>query len=141
MELIAVVSLIGILASVVMFRLGTGGVGDFGAQGLADRITWDLKIAQRASVSTGDNHYLSFTVSGGKVTSYRLYRKASGGDVVADAVRDIPDEVVVTVSSSTAEFDFEGAAQAAYQITLAGPHRSWRLAVVPVTGSIQTTEL
>jgi len=141
LELVAVVTLIGILASVAMFRLGSAGLGDFGAQGVGGRIALDLKLARRASISTGDNHYLSFTVSGGKVTSYRMYRKASGGDVTADAARDIPDELTVTVSATTAQFNFEGEALAAYQITLAGPNRTWQLDVVPVTGMVRSTEL
>lgn len=140
LELVAVVTLIGIMASVAMFRIGTGGVGDFGARGIGGRIAMDMKIARRAAISTGDNHYLSFTVSGGKVTSYRMYRKASGGDVTADAVRTVPDEVTVTVSASTAEFNFEGEALAAYQVTLAGPNRTWQLDVVPVTGAVSLTE-
>jgi prepilin-type N-terminal cleavage/methylation domain-containing protein len=141
LELVAVVTLIGIMASVAMFRIGTAGVGDFGAQGIARRIAMDMKIARRAAISTGDNHYLSFTVVDGAVTNYRLYRKASGGDVTADALRSIPSEVTVTVSATKAEFNFEGEALGAYTVTLAGPNRSWQLTTVPVTGSVRMTEL
>ncbi len=140
MELLAVVTLMGILGAVAMFRIGTAGLGDFGAQGIGRRIALDMKLARRASISTGDNHYLSFTESGGKAVSYRMYRRASGGDETADAVRDIPDEVTVTVSTTTVEFDFEGQALAAYQITLAGPNRTWQLNAVPITGTVTMAE-
>ncbi len=141
MELVAVVTLLGILAGIAMFRLGTAGIGDFGAQGVARRIAIDMRLARRAAISTGDNHYLSFTVNGGNATDYRMYRKASGGDVTADAVRSLPEDVSVTVSATTVEFDFEGQALAAYQVTLTGPNRTFQLNVVPVTGVVRISEL
>ena len=113
LELLVVVFFIGVLAAVAIGRLGKTALGDFGAEGDARRLSLDLAQA----------------------------RRAAGGDVAVDEYRGFPSQAVVTVSHGQAEFNFEGQALAAYQITLAGPNRTWQADVVPVTGAVRISEL
>ncbi len=140
LEVAVVVTVLGILAAVGMSRLGQTTYGNLGAQGDARRIALDLLQAQRRAISTGDNHYLQFTPGGGPVTSYALVRRAAGGDVTLDTVSEIPRGVTITPSHAVAEFNFEGAALAAYQIEIAGPDRNWTVSAVPATGAVRVLE-
>ncbi len=140
MELLVVVSLIGILTAMAAMRWGTGGRGDFGSQAAARRLALNLLHARRATVATGDNHFVQFDMQSGKAVGFQLYRAASGGDETADAYYAFPSDFTVTVSHTEAEFDFEGQALAAYQITLAGPHRTWQVDVAVLSGGIKVSE-
>ena len=102
----------------------------------------DLIQARRRAIATGDNHYVEFTTSGGAATGYTLYQRVGGGGVQAvDEYRAFVQQETVNVSHSQAEFDFEGAALAAYQITFSGPDRTAQVTVVPVTGAVRVSEL
>jgi type II secretory pathway pseudopilin PulG len=142
LELLVVLTLIGIFAAVATARLGPGPVQNFGAEADARRLALDLLQARRRAIATGDNHYVEFTASGGSVAGYTLYRRLSGGGVQpVDAHRTFSQQETVAASHGQAEFDFEGAALAAYQITFTGPNRTWRVTVIPATGSAKVTEL
>jgi hypothetical protein len=47
----------------------------------------------------------------------------------------------VTSSHPELEFTFEGAALAAYQVTIAGASHTWRASVVPITGAVRVIQL
>lgn len=143
LELVAVVVLLGIIAVVATARLGRDSLGNLGAQAEARRVALDLRRARRLSISTGDNHYLAFdTSSGGLVASYELRRRLEGGgDEAVEDPYQFPADVVVAVTSSEAEFAFEGSALAACQVSLAGPHETWVVGVVPVTGLVRVARL
>jgi prepilin-type N-terminal cleavage/methylation domain-containing protein len=140
LELVAVIAMIGVVALAAGAYLGTSSLGNGEAEGFARKISLALNYARRSTISTGDNHYLQLAYSGGNVASYTLYRRAAGGDVQVDDTKTVPQDVTVTSAQGTLEFDFEGAALAAYNISVAGPNRSWSVAVVPVTGAIRVTE-
>jgi prepilin-type N-terminal cleavage/methylation domain-containing protein len=141
LELLVVLTLIGIFAAVAAARLGPSPLQNFGAGADARRLALDLVQARRRAIATGDNHYLEFASIGGNVVGYTLYRRLSGGGVQAvDAYRTFAQQETVTASHVQAEFDFEGAALAAYQITFTGPGRTWQVSVVPATGAARVTE-
>ncbi len=133
----AVVLIMGVLAAVLVARNGLGTVRNLAAQGAARLISLDLLQAHRRAISTGDNHYLQFTSSGGQVTGYQLFRRAAGGDVAVDDFRAAPDGVTITVSHAMMEFEFSGAALAAYQATVVGPRQTWLVEVTPATGAVR----
>lgn len=138
LELLAVVVLISIFAAIGMARFGRSIFAEFGAEGEIRELSLALLAAQRSSITTGDNHYVEFDAV--QATSYRLMRR-SGTDVVeVQGWEPISSDVTLTVSSATMEFTFEGQALAAYTIDCVGLDRSYRLAVVPITGSLQVTE-
>lgn len=136
LELVAVVAILGIFMLVAISRIGPGTLANVGARADARRLAVDLLQARRRSIATGENHYLAFAVVGGKATGYTLYRRKAGGDVAVDSPHEFPGNVVVTTSDAAAEFTFEGAALAAYRITLTGPQQTWQVDVIPVTGAV-----
>jgi len=140
LELIAAITILGFFTIVAVSRIGPGTLYNFGARADAQRLAVDLSQARRRSISTGDNHYLAFTVVGGDATGYTLYRREAGGDVAVDSPHEFPNKVVVTPSHTDAEFTFEGAALAAYQIVLTGSEQTWQVDVVPVTGFIDVLQ-
>ena len=140
LELAIVVAILGLLALAAITRFGHSTIGNGAAEGFTRKLAIALMHARRSTISTGDNHYLLLTTSGSNVVSYALMRRTSSGDVQVDETRQVPRDVTVTSSSNTLEFDFEGAALAAYSITVAGPDRSWNVSVGILTGSVVVTE-
>ena len=138
-ELTAVVAILGVVALISVGRFASGTLQNCAAEGYARQIAVDMLQARRRTISTGDNHYLSLTESGGAVTSYVMWRRASGGDAIVDATKTTPFGVTVTASSSTLEFDFDGASLAAYMVTVAGPNRTWTITTTIATGAVATT--
>ncbi len=140
LELAIVASLLGLLALAGISRFGFDTLANGGAEGFARKLSLALMHARRATIATGDNHYLQLATSGGNVTGFTLMRRASGGDVQVDQPRAVPADVTVTSAQSILEFDFDGAALAAYSVSVVGPNRSWNVAATPLTGAIQATE-
>lgn len=140
LELSVVLTLLGILATVGMTRYGQTTLGNLGAQGDARQIALDLLQAQRRAISTGNNHSLRLSPSYGPAESYTLIEQTGSGDVVVDGPHTIPAGVAVTTNYSDLEFTFEGSALASYEVTVAGPQRTWKVIVVPVTGTIRVLE-
>jgi prepilin-type N-terminal cleavage/methylation domain-containing protein len=137
-ELASVIVIIGLLAVAGLTKFGTSTVQNLSGEGFARRLTLDLMQARRRTIATGDNHYLQLSPSAGNVTSYTMYRRASGGDVVAEQTRTIPTGVTASSSSATLEFDFDGAALGAYSVSIIGPNRTWTITTVIATGAVQT---
>ncbi len=142
LELLAVVTIVGIIAAVVTARVGRSIFAEFGAGAVAREISLDLLACQRAAIATGDDHFLRFEVTGGEVDSYRMMRDTGSADVAVNEVKAVPNEVTVTITapSNDMTFRFEGQANAAYVIDTVGESRSYRVSVVPVTGAIRVVE-
>jgi prepilin-type N-terminal cleavage/methylation domain-containing protein len=139
LELLVVVTLIGIFSSVAMARFGRSLFGDFGSQSDVRRLALALHRAQRLAIATGDNHYVELTASGGKTVGYQLYRRAGSGPVPVDVPQSFTPEVSVSATHTQMEFTFEGQALDAYRVRFSGPNRQWTLTVVPVTGLARVT--
>jgi prepilin-type N-terminal cleavage/methylation domain-containing protein len=137
-ELVAVVALVGMLAAAGIMRFGFSTVDNLSGEGFARKLALDLIQARRRTIATGDNHYLQLSPSAGNFTSYVMYRRASGGDVVVEQPRTRPTGVTASSSHATLEFDFDGAALAAYSASVVGPNRTWTVSTVMATGSVQT---
>jgi hypothetical protein len=141
LELAIVASLLGLLALAGITRFGFDTIDNGGAEGYARKLALALVHARRATIATGDNHYLQLVASGGSVTGFHLMRDASGGDVQVDQTRPVPSGVTVTSAQTILEFDFDGSALAAYSVSVAGPDRSWTVAVTSLTGAVTVTEV
>ncbi|MEQ8211069.1 MAG: hypothetical protein RH917_14680 [Lacipirellulaceae bacterium] len=141
LEVIAVVTLIGIVSLAAISRFGHSSLENLSAEGYARLLQRDLMQARQRTVATGDNHYLSLTTIGGEVTTYTMWRRASGGDVAVDQARTTPTGLTVTASHTTLEFDFDGSALASYVVTAAGPDRSWQVSAIPATGLCQVADV
>ena len=140
LELLVVITLIGLFASLAAMRFGRSLLSEFGAHTEARQLSLALLTCQRAAVKTGDDHLLRFALDGGHALSYQILRDNAGTLEVVAGPLALSSDVTVTVSDGDMRFDFEGAAQDAYQIQILGQHRRWRIDVVPVTGSIRVTD-
>lgn len=140
LELVAVLVIIGLVATAAITRYGTGTLSNSGSQGVSRNLALALTHARRATIATGDNHFLQLTVAGGKVTSYALYRATGSGDVQVDRTITIPTDVTVTCAATKLEFSFDGHALAGYSVDVAGEDRSWNISVVILTGHVAVTE-
>ena len=142
LELLAVLTILGIMAAVASARVGRSIFAEFGSGAVAQELSLDLLTCQRSAIATGDDHFLRFVVSGGKVVSYRMMRDTGTGDVAVDAVKPVSNDITVTITAPTNDmnFRFEGQADWPYQIDIVGVNRSYRVSVVPVNGAIQVTE-
>ena len=140
LELAAVVAIVGMLGITAITTLGSSTLSNGGAEGFARKLSLALIHARRASISTGNNHFVQLAPSAGNATSFTLYRRGSSGNVQVDKLHPVPQNVTVNSSHSVLEFDFDGAALAGYSINVIGTQRSWNLAVVTVTGSVSVTE-
>ena len=141
LELAIVAVILSLLTGAVLTRYGDNALGNGGAEGFARKLALSLVQARHSTISTGDNHFLQLTSSGGSIVSYALIRRASGGDIQVDETRTVPLDVTVTSADSVLEFDFEGSALASYSVTVAGPDRSWSVSVVMLTGATQVAEI
>lgn len=136
LELVATLAIISLLVTAGMASFGAGTIQNVSAEGFARKLALDLLQARRRTLATGDNHYLQLTVVAAKVSEYTLFRRAAGGDVAVDQPRSVPSGVTVTASHTTLEFDFDGAAQSSYSLTVAGPSRSWTVSTTAITGAV-----
>ncbi len=137
-ELLAVLVILGLLAAAGFARYGSSTVQHLAGEGFARRLALDLIQARRRTIVSGDNHYLQLSPAAGNITSYTMYRRASGGDVVVEQTRTIPTGVTASASHATLEFDFDGASLAAYSASIVGPQRTWTVTTVMASGAVQT---
>jgi type II secretory pathway pseudopilin PulG len=134
-EIIAVTFIVGIVSAMCALRYGTGAVADVDAQGFARRVALDCSQARRRAISTGDNHLLRFTLSGGKATQYGVYRKISGVATLVDDMHVVPANVTVTTGGVTdLEFQFTGEALGSYTVNVTAQDRNRTVTVSQVTG-------
>jgi prepilin-type N-terminal cleavage/methylation domain-containing protein len=138
LELVAVLAIVALVAAAGVTRFGSSTLENVGAEGFARKLALDLMQARRRTIATGDNHYLQLTVAGSNVTSYTMYRRAAGGDVIVEETRTVPAGATVATSAATLEFDFSGASLAAYTVTVSGPNRTWTVSTVMATGAVRT---
>ena len=137
LELLAVIMLLGVLAGVGVSRMNRGTLLNVGGEGDARRIALDLLQARRRAISTGDNHFVRFALSGGQAISFRVYRRTGSGDVAMEAARDVATDVVVVPSATDAEFTFDGTSLAPYNIAVTGGSKAWSITVTPATGTVR----
>ncbi len=141
LELIAVVTLMGVFAAVAIARLGPTIFGDIGSQTDARRVGLALLQAKRRAITAGNNHGVLFqNDAGGKLTYSVVAIDSFGGTTVVDGPFSFSQNVTPSVSQSTMSFTFEGQASAPYTVDLVGPHKSWRISVVPISGALSTVQ-
>ena len=141
-ELLAVMAILGVMVTAGFAVLRLDSAGNLGAETAAHTLAKDLQHARRLAITTGNDHYLLFTTSGGSITGYTIYDGSTASAV--DAYRQIPDTVTATIApsaSQTPALTFEGLASASFTITLAGPDRSLAVSVLAATGRPVVSQL
>lgn len=140
LELLVVVTFIGIFATAVAMRFGRTLFAEFGSQGEARQLSLALLACQRAAISTGDDHYVEFLSGGGGINSFRIMRDVGGVATLVDGPKALSSNVTITVSNSTMRFNFDGSALSNYWINIVGQARTWRVDVIPINGTIRVTQ-
>ncbi len=144
LELIAVLTIVGLLSSMAFIRFGEGAYNTTSAQGFVRALVLDLRQARSRVISTGEDHYVLFSRTDGVVTSYTLYRDGLSGDYIVDRTVAVPKGAVVTTATDTWTFDFEGSLSGGTgtgTIVVTGPHHTWTINVYRATGAIKSTEV
>jgi type II secretory pathway pseudopilin PulG len=140
LELAAVLAIVGLLALSAIATFGSPTLSNGGAEGFVRKLSLALVHARRATIATGDNHYLQLSPSAANATNFALFRRTSGGNVQVDQSRTAPQDVTLSSSHAVLEFDFDGAALAGYSLDVAGNGRSWNISVVTLTGAPAVSE-
>jgi len=144
LELLVVVTLMGILSTVIVSRVGRAFMGDLNSQGDAHRLWLDMQYARRLAIKNGRSCCLSF--NGTAATSYRVLL-GSAVEVSAGTASQVDDTRVFGTGISAApnstvfEFDFEGHAAGSYSVLLTAPDQRWQVSVVPLSGVPSVTKL
>ena len=140
LELLVVITLLGIMASVAAMRFGRSLLSEFGAHAEARQLSLALLACQRAAVKTGDDHVLRLKrMDGGRALSYQILHNNAGTLQLVDGPRSFPAMGPFAVHTATCDSILK-APRGAYQIQLRGQPRRWQIDVVPVTGSIRVTD-
>jgi len=139
LELVCAVTLIGICGAIAMSRLSSSTKALFNAQGDARRLALDLLQTQRRAITTGLNHYITFTSSGGKIVSYTLMQRNGASTTAVDAVHTFDTLLTVTSTATDLEYQFDGSTLAAYTVTIAGGGTTFTITVNQVTGNVKVT--
>ena len=140
-ELVATVTLMAIVAAIVVGRNGRTFIGNYSSQADARRVGLALLQAKRRTISTGVTHGVQLNSSNGDIVSFSVVSLVGGVPTVVDGPTTFSTHLNVTASHTQLTYDFEGKAGAAYWLQLAGPNATWRIDVVPLTGTVSTTKL
>jgi hypothetical protein len=135
LELAAVMAIVGVLTISAITTFGSSTLSNGGAEGFVRKLSLALVHARRATITTGDNHYIQLSPSPAQATSIALYRRTDAGDVQVDQPHNVPQGVSLSSSHAMLEFDFDGAALGGYSLDVAGDNRCWNITVVTLTGS------
>ncbi|QDU89912.1 hypothetical protein Pla175_33090 [Pirellulimonas nuda] len=141
LELLVVLTIVGVLSGMAAVRFGDGLLGQTSAEGYVRRLALDLRQTRRTAIATGDVCRLALSSTGGAIVSYRILRQASGGDVAVDEAVATPDGVVVASDYAAWSFDFDGALTAASpsgSLRVDGPNSYWVITLFGAGGSVET---
>lgn len=143
-ELLSVLAIVALLSTMAMLRFGTAAFQTTSAEGFVRTLMLDFRQARARTISTGDNHYVLLSRSGGDVAGYTLYRDRTSGDSVVDRVVVVPPGITVTALSDQWEFDFDGSLGGGVgtsQIVVTGAHYAWTITVYRATGCLRSAKV
>jgi len=142
LELLAVITLMGIFAASVGIRYGRDILGDTGVRSKARELTIGLNAAQRAAIRSGLPHGIRFDGSAGNVSSWSVVRfDSGGGTTLVDGPYPMNSDLELAVDRSEIVFDFEGNGTGELNAQFSGPNRKWMVSVMPLTRMIDSREV
>ncbi len=133
LELLAVVTLLGILAAVGAARLSPGIQGNLATGTNSFRTLMALRQARASAIATGDDHRLRMLSTSGVISGFQIERVGSTTTVV-EGPYEFSSETTVVQTGGDATFDFQGLATVAPIVTFTGPDHTHRITVVAATG-------
>ncbi|HEC17558.1 MAG TPA: type II secretion system protein [Sedimenticola sp.] len=146
MELVMVISILGIVAAFAIPRWQANGAYTVGYQ--ADRLLSDIRYIQSLAMAWGENLRLDVSTGSYQVTCVNSSGTAacgSAGDIITDPLTNQPFNVTldsgITLAGIDTDFDKLGRPNSsgtllsgARTFTLSGGSNSWTVSTAPVTG-------
>jgi len=133
LELLAVVTILGLLAAIGAARLAPGIQGNVARGTDSFRTLMALRQARAAAISTGDDHRLRLLSTSGVITGFQIER-LGGSTTIVEGPHAYSGETTILQTGSDATFNFQGEATVAPVLTFAGPNHTDRITVVAATG-------
>lgn len=133
LELLAVVTILGLLAAIGATRLAPGIQGNVARGTDSFRTLMAMRQARAAAIATGDDHRLRMIATGGAITAFQIER-LGGTTTIVEGPHNFSGETTILQTGSDATFNFQGEATVAPVLTFAGPDRTDRITVVAATG-------
>jgi len=136
-ELLAVLLLIGLVATMAIPKFGHSAYQSVDAERFARQLALDFSQARRRAITTGDDHILYFQRSSGAVTGYVMYRDATGGEEQADELVTLPAGATATTATDVWRLQFDGSLSTAGTnsiIRIDGAKFYWNVTVYHATG-------
>jgi len=133
LELLAVVTILGLLAAIGAARLAPGIQGNVARGTDSFRALMALRQARAAAIATGDDHRLRLLTSSGSITGFQIER-LGGSTTIVEGPHAFSSETSILQTGSDATFNFQGEATVAPVLTFAGTDRTDRITVVAATG-------
>ena len=141
-ELLVVVTLLGIFAGAAMTRSGRDVFADTGSRAESRLMSIAMLHAQRAAIRTGDPHGIVFQGPASSVVSWSIFQKRDDNSkVIVEGPHMIYENVDVSVSAAEMWFDFEGNGSQSFLVHLRGPNRAYQIQVEPLTRMIKTQDV
>jgi Tfp pilus assembly protein FimT len=146
LEMLAVVTLMGIFGGMAMMRYGPTIFGNFGSQADARRLQMGYAHARRAAILSGNFHAVRFVSNpetGAALGGFQIVRL--NDSMIDQAVVDGPFYFArnVQVSGTTGDivFTFEGQALSATALELRGDNKRFQINVTPINGMCSVQQL
>ena len=137
LELVAVVTLLGVFAAVAVTR-SDGRFGDVQVRTQARVFAGLLHQAKRRAILTGRDSGVRFVAGGPGVVAAVPVERAGGALVDLGPAVPFPESVSVSTDAPELLFDFEGLGPAdGFGITFVGPARTWVVHLPPVSSMIR----
>lgn len=133
LELLAVVTILGLLAAIGAARLAPGVQGNVARGTDSFRTLMALRQARAAAIATGDNHRLRMLSTSGTITGFQIER-IGGTTSIIEGPHLFSGEATILQTGNDATFNFQGEATVAPVLTFAGPNHTNRITVVTATG-------
>ena len=103
-EVIMIIGIIGMLAAMSIPRTGGQALDKYTAYTATHRIITDIRYARRLAITTGKNHVVRFSPTGGPYTEYKIFRTEGAGETQVGEPKQIPEQITCT---GTEEFTFQ----------------------------------
>ncbi|MEZ6087597.1 MAG: prepilin-type N-terminal cleavage/methylation domain-containing protein [Pirellulaceae bacterium] len=142
LELLVVVSLLGIFSATALMRFGRDIFGDTGARSAARVLSLSMLHAQRAAIRTGNLHAVRLVSSDGKVSGWTVVEELPDTTQrIVDGPFTVAENITVKADGNEMWFDFEGNGNTSFSASIVGPNRAYSLTVEPLTQMIRTQEI
>jgi len=132
-EIMLVIIIIGILASIAIPRLSSSDNGV--AYITARQIVADMRDTRSLAITSSKSHYIVFLPAGGpSYTQYAIFRDETSGDVQIGETKAIPAQIACTLSNEQITFSYLGNASGNEWVQLSTGTKDYRVNVIATTG-------